>query len=92
MIDDNLNSTRAEAICRNLGVSNSWFSSKSIIIDQRLLDHRNCFAHGGKSLRGGGLVDFNDPHLWACIDEVRILIRETKDNFQNCINTKCFLI
>lgn len=91
LADDNLNTSRAEAICKNLGVDTSWFSTKGIIIDQRLLDHRNCFAHGGLVLRGGGKVDFSDPALWSCADDVRGLIRGTKDQFQNCINTRPFL-
>ncbi|MEE7545798.1 hypothetical protein HF319_00930 [Xanthomonas sp. Kuri4-1] len=41
MVDDNLNSIRAEAICRNLGVDSSWFMLKKVIIDERLLEHRN---------------------------------------------------
>ena len=91
MIDDNLNSSRAEAICRNLGVDCSWFLAKSVIIDQRLLDHRNCFAHGASRLRGGELVDYADSSLWECVDEVRALIRHTKDQFQNSINIRSFL-
>ena len=91
MIDDNLNFLRAEAICRNLGVDPSWFITKKIIIDERLLAHRNAIAHGAKRLRTGELISTDDPLLRDALNETRFLIRATKVNFMNAISSKAFL-
>ena len=91
MIDDNLSSMRAEAICRNLGVEHSWCVLKRIIIDERLLENRNAIAHGSKTLRSGDMIDLSDPTLVGALIETRSLIRESKNRFENAVNTKAFL-
>lgn len=92
MIDDNLNASRAEAICRNLGVDHAWCALKRIIIDERILEHRNAIAHGSRRLRSGDEMNFSDPDLITAIDETRSLIRESKNRFENAIVQKEFLV
>lgn len=92
MIDDNLSAARAEAICRNLGVDHRWCALKRIIIDERILEHRNAIAHGAKRLRSGDELDFLNNDLTDALVELRHLIRQAKDNFQNAITLKEFLI
>lgn len=92
MVDDNLNTMRAEAICRNLGVEYAWFVLKKIVVDERLLEHRNTIAHGSQRLRSGDEIDYSDGSLLQTIDDVRVLIRETKNNFENAIATRSFLM
>lgn len=91
MVDDNLNSFRAEAICRNLGLDYSWFILKKIIIDERLLEHRSAIAHGASRLRSGDEMDFSGDVLTKTIEEMRVLIRECKNRFENAIVEKPFL-
>ena len=91
MIDDNLNTLRAEAICKNLGVGYDWFVTKKVIIDERLLEHRNAIAHGSQHLRSGDMLDLNDPLLLEALKEIRTLIRETRNRFENAITTRSFL-
>lgn len=91
MIDDNLNSMRAEAVCKNLGVEHSWCSLRKIIIDERILEFRNAIAHGSKRLRSGDEIDVLNADISSAIDEGRSLIRETRNHFDNCIITKRFL-
>lgn len=91
MVDDNLNAVRAEAICRNLGVDHAWCALKKVIIDERLLEHRNAIAHGARRLRSGDEIDFSNPDLLSAIDEARLLIRDAKNRFQNAISSKEFL-
>ncbi|MEQ8602126.1 MAG: MAE_28990/MAE_18760 family HEPN-like nuclease [Marivibrio sp.] len=91
MTDDNLNTSRAESICKNLGVPSFWFSTKKVIIDERILTHRNAFAHGSRTLREGAEISWDDPDLWRSASELRSLIRQTKDQFQNAIQTKSFV-
>lgn len=91
MIDDNLNTSRAEAICKNLGLDHSWFSSKRIVIDQRLLSHRNAFAHGDDKLRDGATINFSDAELINVVKETKSLIRSTRNEFQNSISLRSFL-
>lgn len=91
MIDDNLNSSRAEAICRNFGLDCSWFILKKVIIDERLLEHRNAIAHGARTLRSGDEMDFSDDTVTKTIEEVRMLIRECKNRFENALVEKSFL-
>lgn len=91
MIDDNLNSTRAEAICRNLGVDYTWCALKKVVIDERLVEHRNAFAHGSARLRSGDEVDFSSTDLPGTIKEIRNLIRETKNRFENAIVERTFI-
>lgn len=92
MVDDNLNTSRAEAICRNLGVDHSWFILKKIIIDERLLDYRNTIAHGAKKLRSGDNLDLMTEEVISALDEVRSLIRETRNRFENAISQRSFLM
>lgn len=91
MIDDNLNALRAEAICRNLGVTYSWCSLKKVIIDERILDHRNAIAHGSARLRSGDEMNLLDSSVIDSISIARDLIREAKDKFQNAIVQRTFL-
>lgn len=91
MVDDNLNALRAEAICRNLGIEHEWCLLKKIIIDERLLEHRNAIAHGARRLRSGDEIDFLDPAMIDLIDETRGLIRETNNRFQNALVRRNFL-
>jgi len=91
MVDDNLNTSRAEAICRNLGVDHSWCALKKIVIDERILEHRNAIAHGSKRLRTGDEMDFSNPDLVDALNETRGLIREAKNRFGNAITTREFL-
>lgn len=91
MVDDNLNTSRAEAICRNLGVDYSWFIMKKIIIDERLLEYRNTIAHGANRLRSGDDLNLTDDDLVGSLNEVRALIRETKNRFANAISEQSFL-
>lgn len=91
MIDDNLNTARAEAICRNFGMNPSWFLLKKIIIDERILEHRNAIAHGSTKLRGGDFIDIHDESLLEGIRELREIIRLTKNAFSNCVSLREFL-
>lgn len=91
LIDDNLNAFRAEAICRNLGVDHSWCSLKKIVIDERILNHRNAIAHGARKLRSGDEINLQDKQLIAALDELRDLIREAKNRFENAIVLRQFL-
>ena len=91
MVDDNLNASRAEAICRNLGIEHDWCALKKIIIDERLLEHRNAIAHGSRRLHSGVEIDFQDPLIGQLVDEARSLIRETSNRFQNALTEKRFL-
>ncbi len=91
MVDDNLNYVRAEATCRNLGVSSSWFALKKVVIDNRLLETRNALAHGSRRLRSGDLVDLRDELLLDAIRDVIGIIRQSRTEFQNAIFTRCFL-
>lgn len=91
MVDDNLNTSRAEAICRNLGVDYSWFVMKKIIIDERLLAYRNSIAHGDKKLRSGDGLDLKSDEIASTLTEVRSLIRETKNRFENALIQRSFL-
>ena len=91
MVDDNLNTMRAEAICRNLGVDYDWFITKKIVIDERMLEHRNALAHGSSRLRSGDLIIL-EPNLFTeTLSDVRNLIRETRNRFENAINLRSFL-
>jgi hypothetical protein len=91
MIDDNLSSSRAEAICRNLGIDYSWCALKKTIIDERILEYRNAIAHGAQRLRSGDEVDLLNPDIFDAIGDARNLIRETKNRFQNAIEGREFL-
>ncbi len=91
MVDDNLSSARAEAICRNLGVDYSWCVLKKVVIDERLLEHRNAIAHGSVRLRSGDEMDFSSTDLPKTIEEIRNLIRETKNRFENAIIERTFI-
>ena len=91
MIDDNLNATRAEAICRNLGVEYSWCALKKIIIDERLITYRNAIAHGARRLSNGEELDLKDPLIFEMIGEIRTLIRQSKNTFANAISQRVFL-
>jgi len=91
LIDDNLNAFRAEAICRNLGVEHSWCILKKIIIDERILEHRNAIAHGARRLRSGDEMDLLHDDLIEAIGELRNLIREAKNRFENAITSRNFL-
>ena len=91
MVDDNLDALRAEAICRNLGLDHDWCALKKVVIDERLLAHRNAVAHGSRRLRSGDLLDLKDPLIVEALKDIRHLIRETKDRFQNAIVGRPFL-
>ena len=91
MVDDNLNTLRAEAICRNLGIEYDWCILKKIVIDERLVEHRNAIAHGSRRLRSGDEIDFLDPSIGQLVDEARSLIRETNNRFQNALAQRHFL-
>ncbi len=91
LIDDNLNTTKAEAICKNLGVDPSWFILKRIIVDERLVEYRNAIAHGAKRLRSGDEMDLAGTDITTALSEVRNLIRESRNRFQNAITSKDFL-
>ena len=91
LIDDNLNTLRAEAICRNLGVETDWFILKRIIIDERLVENRNAIAHGSRRLRTGDLLDLSSVDLLSSLSDTRLLIREAINRFQNAITTRTFL-
>lgn len=91
LIDDNLNTAKAEAICRNLGVDTSWFSLKKIILDERLVEYRNTIAHGARRLRSGDEMDLTRDSITTTLGEVRSLIRESRSRFQNAISSKDFL-
>lgn len=92
MVGDNLNTSRAEAICRNLGVDHSWFIMKKIVIDERLLAYRNTIAHGSKKLRSGDDLNLMAEEVFSALGEVRSLIRETRNRFENAINERSFLV
>lgn len=91
LVDDNLSTTKAEAICRNLGVDPSWFILKKIIVDERLVEYRNAIAHGAKRLRSGDEMDLTGADLTVALADVRSLIRESRNRFQNAITSKVFL-
>jgi len=91
LVDDNLNTLRAEAICRNLGVDPAWCALKKVIIDERIVEYRNAIAHGSRRLRSGDEIDFTRPELLDAIDEAKGLIREAKNRFENAIVTREFL-
>lgn len=91
MVDDNLNSARAEAICRNLGVDPSWFVMKKVVIDERLLEFRNAIAHGSRRLRNGDEIEVVGVDVEDTLSQIRGLIRETKTQFQNAIIERRFL-
>lgn len=91
LVDDNLSAARAEAICRNLGVDHSWCTLKRIIIDERILEHRNAIAHGAKRLRSGDELDLLSADITDALAELRQLIRQAKDKFENAITLKEFL-
>ena len=91
LIDDNLSSARAEAICKNLGLEFSWCAIKKVTIDERLLAYRNALAHGSNRLRDGTEIRAYDDDVLQSLTEVRGLIRETKDRFSNAVATRPFL-
>lgn len=91
LIDDNLSALKAEAICRNLGVDHTWCSIKKIWIDERLVEYRNAIAHGAQRLRSGDEMDLMNPDILSTIHEIRGLIRETRNRFQNAIEERAFL-
>jgi len=91
LTDSNLNSSRASAICQNLGVDPNYFLTKRIIIDQRILEYRNAIAHGGSRLGSGEAYDFEGGAIDDGLKEMRSLIRSTKDNFTNAIALKTFV-
>lgn len=91
MIDDNLSSVRAEAICHNIGVDYAWCVLKKVVIAEGLLEHRNAIAHGSVRLRSGDEIDFSGSELPETIKEIRYLIRETKDRFENAIIERSFI-
>ena len=92
MVDDNLNTTRADAICRNLGMDSKWFIMKKVIIDERLVSHRNAIAHGSRRLRSGDEMDFSNPDLRDTIDIVHGLIRQTRVEFSNFASIRGFIV
>lgn len=92
MVDDNLSSLKAETICRNLGVDYSWCALKKVIIDERVLEHRNAIAHGSRRLRSGDEIDLSKRELLESVDEMRGLIRESRGRFTNAIVNRSFLM
>lgn len=91
LVDDNLNSMKAEAICRNLGVEPAWCILKKITIDERIVAYRNAIAHGSRRLRSGDEIDLSNKNTLDAIDEIKNLIRETKNRFSNAILLNVFI-
>lgn len=91
MIDDNLNTLRAENICKNLGIDVDWFILKKIIIDDRIILCRNAIAHGSSELRFGDRFDILSDVFSSSVEEFRNIIREVRNRFDNSIQTRSFL-
>ena len=91
MIDDNLSCSRAEAICKNMGVDCSWFLLKKIIIEQRFVGYRNAIAHGSRRLRTGDEIDVLHKDTDEMLDEMRNLFRQIAVNFSNAITLRRFI-